>query len=247
MKTHGDRKELHTGEFSVTTSVVTIIKRRRRRGITMSSTLLEKRNKFYFPVKDNHFNGEEYQKSHRFHSLGFVNNYGTAIDVGAHVGTWAVDLVRMFNMTICFEPIKDHRDCLNKNLSEAKNEYKIYDCALGDKYEKEISLGYVTEGNSGTASIAAENAEYTAEMRTLDSFEFDNIDYIKVDVEGFEMQFLKGAAETIKRTKPVINIEIKNNCESFGISRQDIADYICNDLGMTCVGKTVQDYIFKYI
>ena len=132
----------------------------------MSSALLEKRNKFYFPVKDNHFNGEEYQKPHRFHSLGFVDNYGTAIDVGAHV---------------------------------------------------------------------------------LDSFDFENVDYLKVDVEGFELQFLKGAAETIKRTKPVINIEIKNNCESFGISRQDIADYICKDLGMTCVGKTVQDYIFKYV
>ena len=243
MKTPDDRKELHTGEFSDTTSEMTT----RRRGITMSSALLEKRNKFYFPAKDNHFNGDEYQKPHRFHSLGFVDNYGTAIDVGAHVGTWAVDLVNMFDMTICFEPIKEHRDCLNENLYQSENEYRIYDCALGDKYEKEISLGYVTEGNSGTASIAAENTEYTAEMRTLDSFDFENVDYLKVDVEGFELQFLKGATDTIKRTKPVINIEIKNNCESFGISRQDIADYICKDLGMTCVGKTVEDYIFKYV
>ena len=84
-------------------------------------------------------------------------------------------------------------------------------------------------------------------MKPLDSFEFDSIDYIKVDVEGFELQFLKGAAETIKRTKPVLNIEIKHNCESFGISRQQIADYLCEDLGLTCVGQTVQDYIFKYV
>ena len=244
MKTQDGRKELHTGEFSDTTTVTT---KRRRRDITMSSALLEKRNKFYFPAKDNHFDGQEYQKPHRFHSLGFVENYNVAIDVGAHVGTWAVDLARMFDMTICFEPIKEHRDCLRENLADFENKFIIYDCALGDKYEKEISLGYVTEGNSGTASIAAENAEYTADMRTLDSFEFKNVDYLKVDVEGFELQFLKGAADTIKRTKPVINIEIKNNCESFGISRQEIADYICKDLGMTCVGKTVQDYIFKYV
>lgn len=214
------------------------------------STTLEKRNNFYFPAKDNHFNGDEYQKPHRFNSLRFVTNYGVAVDVGAHVGTWAVDMVRMFDKTICFEPILEHRECLVKNLQEVtgdSNRYVIYDCALGDEEKPEIFLGYVTEGNSGTASIAATIGEYTAEMKTLDSFNLEQMDYLKVDVEGFELQFLKGAAETIKRTKPVINIEIKNNCESFGISRQDIADYICNDLGMSCVGKTVQDYVFMYV
>lgn len=210
---------------------------------------LEKRNKFYFPKKDNHFNGDTYQQPHRFNSLRFVSNFGTAVDVGAHVGTWAVDFVKMFDKTICFEPIKEHRECLIKNLETTigdSSKYEIYDCALGDKYEDTVHLGYVTEGNSGTASIVSEG-EYTAEMKPLDSFEFDSIDYIKVDVEGFELQFLKGAAETIKRTKPVLNIEIKHNCESFGISRQQIADYLCEDLGLTLVGQTVQDYIFKYV
>ena len=84
-------------------------------------------------------------------------------------------------------------------------------------------------------------------MKTLDSFEFEEVDYMKVDVEGFELQFLKGATDTILRTKPVLNIEIKNNCESFGIERQEIADYICDTLGMTCVGQTVQDYVFKFV
>ena len=175
------------------------------------STTLEKRNNFYFPAKDNHFNGDEYQKPHRFNSLRFVTNYDVAVDVGAHVGTWAVDMVRMFDKTICFEPILEHRECLVKNLQEVtgdSSKYVIYDCALGDEEKPEIFLGYVTEGNSGTASIAATIGEYTAEMKTLDSFNLEQMNYLKVDVEGFELQFLKGAAETIKRTKPVINIEI---------------------------------------
>lgn len=211
--------------------------------------MLEKRNKFYFPEKDNHFSGDTYQQPHRFNSLSFVSNFGTALDVGAHVGTWAADFVKMFDKTICFEPIKEHRECLVKNLeaiTKDSSKYEIYDCALGDEYKDKVYLGYVTEGNSGTASIVSEG-EYSAEMKPLDSFNFSNIDYMKVDVEGFELQFLKGAAETIKRTKPVLNIEIKHNCESFGISRQQIADYLCEDLGLTLVGQTVQDYIFKYV
>ena len=211
--------------------------------------MLEKRNKFYFPVDDVHFNGEEYQRPHRFNSLRYVPKFGTAIDVGAHVGTWAVDFVNMFDKTICFEPIAEHRECLKKNLYDStlqRTKFVIYDCALGDKYEKEITLGYVSEGNSGTAAVT-ENGIYKAEMKTLDSFEFEEVDYMKVDVEGFELQFLKGATDTILRTRPVLNIEIKNNCESFGIKRQEIADYICDTLGMTCVGQTVQDYVFKFV
>ena len=82
--------------------------------------MLEKRNKFYFPVDDVHFNGEEYQRPHRFNSLRYVPKFGTAIDVGAHVGTWAVDFVNMFDKTICFEPIAEHRECLKKNLYNSK-------------------------------------------------------------------------------------------------------------------------------
>ena len=65
-------------------------------------------------------------------------------------------------------------------------------------------------------------------------------------MEGFELQFLKGANETIKRYKPVINIEIKDTCERFGTAPQEIADFITQDLQMKCVGKTVADYIFTY-
>ena len=44
-------------------------------------------------------------------------------------------------------------------------------------------------------------------IRTLDSFNLSNISFIKIDVEGYELNLLKGAYETIKRDKPVIFIE----------------------------------------
>ena len=84
---------------------------------TMINTL-QKRNKFYFPSDDTHFSGAAYQQAHRNNSLRHVTNFGTALDVGAHVGTWAVDLGLYFDKVICFEPIAEHRECLLKNIAD---------------------------------------------------------------------------------------------------------------------------------
>ncbi|MBC8435906.1 MAG: FkbM family methyltransferase, partial [Proteobacteria bacterium] len=59
--------------------------------------------------------------------------------------------------------------------------------------------------------------------RTLDSFKLDNVDFIKIDVDGFEDKVLIGAKRTIKKFNPVINIEMKrmkrslivHNCMNF--------------------------------
>ena len=47
------------------------------------------------------------------------------------------------------------------------------------------------------------------ECRSLDSFNFTDVDYIKIDVDGFEIPLLKGAKETLRKNNPVINIEMK--------------------------------------
>jgi len=211
----------------------------------MLKVVIEKRNNFYFPLVDNHFKGGEYQEPHRTNSLNFVNNFGVAMDVGAHVGTWAVDLVQKFDKVICFEPILEHRVCLQKNLEKfSKDKYEIHSCALGNA-EGVVQLSYADQGNSGTASIVEDDGgDYAAHIKTLDSFNFSQIDYLKVDIEGFELQFLEGAVETIKRTKPVMNIEIKNTCERFGTTPEKIISFIENELNMELMGTTVADYVF---
>ena len=47
------------------------------------------------------------------------------------------------------------------------------------------------------------------ECKTLDSFQLRNVDFIKIDVDGFEIPLLKGATETLANNDAVINIELK--------------------------------------
>lgn len=45
-------------------------------------------------------------------------------------------------------------------------------------------------------------------MTSIDSLGLDRLDFIKIDVEGAQLQVLEGAAETIARTRPVIQCEL---------------------------------------
>jgi len=47
----------------------------------------------------------------------------------------------------------------------------------------------------------------TVPMRTLDSFDYTDIGFIKIDVEGYEYKVLLGAKETIKKYRPVLLVE----------------------------------------
>ena len=71
-------------------------------------------------------------------------------------------------------------------------------------------------------------------------------DLIHLDIEGFEYYALKGAVETIKRTKPVIALEWMNHGEArYGSSNDDIEKFL-NELGYKSVEKIYNENIFVY-
>jgi hypothetical protein len=47
----------------------------------------------------------------------------------------------------------------------------------------------------------------TVDTRALDSFRFEQVDYIKIDVEGHEMAVLEGARDTLGRCRPWLVVE----------------------------------------
>ena len=73
---------------------------------------------------------------------------------------------------------------------------------------------------------AHDNGNLDVTVKTLDSFALEDIDYIKIDAEGYEIEALSGAKNLIERCKPFIHIEAKKKVmEKQNISMKDINDY----------------------
>ena len=57
------------------------------------------------------------------------------------------------------------------------------------------------------SDINREGDTIECEVRTLDSFQFENVDFLKIDVEGAELDVLRGGMNTIETHRPIITTE----------------------------------------
>jgi len=76
------------------------------------------------------------------------------------------------------------------------------------------------------------------QITTLDSFEFTNIDFIKIDVEGYQLKVIKGAEQTILKHKPYILIE--DNCKN-----TPAVTHLSNHFGMKVIVNYKGDYLLR--
>ena len=167
---------------------------------------------WYLPDSDTHFEhyikDGGYQTVHRDTILKYVKenrpNLKNCIDVGSHVGFWSKDFTNLFTHTFAFDPIPNVRECYVKNITNSN--YTLYPYGLG-KEEKKIKVLYDPKETGNTH--ASDNGNLEIEVKTLDGFNLPNIDYIKIDAEGYEIEVVEGAKELIERCKPFIHIEAK--------------------------------------
>ena len=167
---------------------------------------------WYLPDSDTHFEhyikDGGYQTVHRDTILKYVKenrpNLKNCIDVGSHVGFWSKDFTNLFTHTFAFDPIPNVRECYLKNVTNSN--YTLYPYGLG-KEEKKIKVLYDPKETGNTH--ASDNGNLEIEVKTIDGFNLPNIDYIKIDAEGYEIEVVEGAKELIERCKPFIHIEAK--------------------------------------
>mgnify|MGYP003340017442 CR=1 FL=1 len=208
---------------------------------------------WWFPDAETHFpqmlaksvskgGPQEYQYQVRNRSMGYVKQKRVALDIGANVGLWSRDLVKNFTQVIAFEPVAMFRECLQKNV--AVPNITIESVALGDR-EGQVNM-IITEGNTGHTHVDPNSTNGTTTMVKLDSLNLHNIDYIKIDCEGFEYRVLQGSRETITNCRPVIVIEQKPHemySKDYG---QFAAIGLLEDWGMVKLAQVKDDWIMGW-
>jgi FkbM family methyltransferase len=130
------------------------------------------------------------------------------VDIGAHMGTYALSLAPFCKEVHAFEcqRMTYYQLCAGIALNGYEN-IQAYNFALSkaEDNEKMLSLKIISEDGGGSSiRHLPTNEKFLKEeqvkVRSLDSFHLENIGFIKIDVEGAEIDVLKGAEETLKRS-----------------------------------------------
>ena len=134
------------------------------------------------------------------------------VDIGAHEGNYTKELLEIYPQTIChlFEPSKKNNTSLNETFSNRENIF-IHPYCLSDS--NSIGKFYSDQDGSQLGSLikryfvkeANVNFEFSEEViiKRFDEYWLqenlpEKIDFIKIDVEGYEMNVLKGIGELIE-------------------------------------------------
>jgi FkbM family methyltransferase len=144
----------------------------------------------------------------------FCNTDSIVLDVGSHVGSTALafSLIASRGTVHAFEPSPTIREALLRNINLNKiTNIVIHPFGLSDK-SGFARLTLAMEGNPGSAYCTETKTPEpdTIELRSLDeAFGSRNrIDFVKVDIEGYEYKAIIGATQVLARWKPVLVVEI---------------------------------------
>lgn len=138
------------------------------------------------------------------------------VDVGANIGTVTLPLARRVGpngRVHAFEPqrIVFQHLCANLALNGLAN-VEAHWAALGAAAEmaRIPALDPAATANFGGVRLATEGAGEPVPMTTLDDLALTACALIKLDVEGMEIEVLKGAERTVARHRPAIYFEAKS-------------------------------------
>jgi len=159
--------------------------------------------------------GDHYQTGEKKFIELIKGELNFCLDIGANIGTYSKLLINNTSSKVfSFEPLEDAFRELEKlaNNQTYKDRLKVYNFALGESNKKEKL--YYSNTKSQLASFLEDanklsfvnkknNFSKIVEIKKLDDFvDVINVDLIKIDTEGYEMNVLKGGINFISKKKP---------------------------------------------
>lgn len=169
--------------------------------------------------KYEHNTFETYQLSEYKSAMSKVKNKRVAIDAGANLGIMSYRMVKDFEYVHAFEPL--FHEYLSKNVTA--DNLKVYPYAVGNEEKIEtMRVGIYRSGGSNIVKTKEDDQVYKdVKVVTIDSFNIKNVDFMKIDVEEYELYTLLGSVNTIQEFKPTILIELQETNPNY----QEILDF----------------------
>jgi|SanBayMetagenome_1026888.scaffolds.fasta_scaffold01262_3 FkbM family methyltransferase len=204
-----------------------------------------------------------YNRVWESHLLDVINKYvipgSAAVDAGCNFGTMSIPIARklgplgqLYSFDISLYMIRKFLNNieLNNNLAAIH----IVNMALSDKcdeyvYFNDIEFENNLQVNYGDIRIHASKDNHFGQMiktTTIDTYNLDNVSFIKVDCQGYDLKVLRGGVNTITKCRPVVVFEWEEHmAQPHGDTFQDTIDFFSSiNYGVEKIAK--DDWIAKY-
>ena len=168
--------------------------------------------------------GQEFEPDNVNLLARLCHNDSRVLDVGANIGMTALALSQICprGQIAAIEPVPHTFQHLQRNVAEADlGNIKIFNFALGSREGLALMQGHPS--NFACSFIAdnykipdSDHFSYEVTVKRLDEtfceLSLDRLDFMKVDVEGFELEVFEGAKETLSTYRPIVFLEMNHWC-----------------------------------
>lgn len=158
--------------------------------------------------------------------LGMVSGRRAAVQAGGNLGVFPKYLAAHFETVYAFEPEPELFEMMSRNAPE-RNIVKLQ-AALGVERQL-VGMSRVRrqkDGGDSHEGITHVSGEGVVPTLRVDDLGLQACDLLYLDIEGYELYALRGAAETIKRCRPLIACEINKSLAQMGsISAEDVRSW----------------------
>lgn len=159
----------------------------------------------------------------------------TAMQAGGNIGLWPRRMATSFERVITFEPDTISRECLAVNVPA---NVEVRPEALG-----------TGPGRCGLMrnSLGSHHVWPGTEIHvtSIDAFDLADVDLIQLDIEGYEWHALEGARDTLRRCRPIVQVELRDFTGRYGKSDRDVRDLLAGFGYLEVSRQPGEDVVFE--
>lgn len=173
----------------------------------------------------------------------YINNDFVILDIGANIGNHSLYWSKKRNVSriYSFEPIRDTFAILKKNIELNDLIGTVRPMNIGLSDEKTMGKIKVFRYSDVGGTSIKKDISGSIQLECLDNIEIkeNRVDFVKIDVEGHELNLLNGAKQTLQKHKPYIFIE------SFPANYKEVNKILIN--WGYILKKTFADHNYLYV